>query len=159
MPDKTTYENGWDWAATPDPDWGQMALGSVQHHQWLTLFPLIDRRPRHLPYRLLADALEAGTVEVAEVGTGSVPEVAVENSGDEDVLVLDGEQLVGAKQNRTVSRTMIHQRAFRAHRRSLAVEGASPREAGRGGVHRGHDGRRPGDAVPCPRSGMERDSG
>jgi hypothetical protein len=44
---------------------------------------------------------------VAEVGTGSVPEVAVENSGDEDVLVLDGEQLVGAKQNRTVSRTMI----------------------------------------------------
>jgi hypothetical protein len=107
MPDKTTHTGGWEWAATPDPEWQQIALGSVQRHQWLTLFPLIDPRPRRLPYRLLADALEAGTVQVAEVGTGSVPEVAVENSGDEDVLVLDGEQLVGAKQNRTISRTLI----------------------------------------------------
>jgi hypothetical protein len=107
MPDKTTYTGGWEWAALPDPDWGHVDLGSVQSYEWLTLFPLIDPRPRGLPYRLLADALEAGTVQVAEVGTGSVPEVAVENSGDTDVLILDGEQLVGAKQNRTISRTLI----------------------------------------------------
>ncbi|NIN73235.1 MAG: hypothetical protein GTO46_15185 [Gemmatimonadetes bacterium] len=107
MPDKTTYMGGWAWGTTPDPEWGQIALGSAQRYQWLTLFPVIDRQPRHLPYRLLADALEAGTVQVAEVGTGSVPEIAVENRGDKDVLVLDGEQLLGAKQNRTVSRTLI----------------------------------------------------
>jgi hypothetical protein len=107
MPDKTTYTGGWDWAALPDPDWGPVELGPVQRYEWLSLFPLIDRQPRHLPYQLLADALEAGTVQLAEVGTGSVPEVAVENSGETDVLILDGEQLVGAKQNRTVSRTLI----------------------------------------------------
>ncbi len=106
MPDKKTYTGGWAWL-TPDPEWRQIALGSAQQHHWLTVFPVIHRGPRHLPYRLLADALEAGTVQVAEVGTGVVPEVAVENSGDEDVLVLDGEQLVGAKQNRAVSRTLI----------------------------------------------------
>jgi hypothetical protein len=107
MPDKTMHTGGWEWAAPPDPDWGQMDPGPVQSHEWLTLLPLIDPRPRALPYRLLADALAAGTVQVAEVGTGSVPEVAVENGGDTDLLILDGEQLVGAKQNRTVSRTMI----------------------------------------------------
>jgi len=107
MPDKTTYTGAWDWAALPDPDWGPVELGPVHRYEWLSLFPLIDRQPRHLPYELLADALEAGTVQVAEVGTGTVPEVTVENSGETDVLVLDGEQLVGAKQNRTVSRTMI----------------------------------------------------
>ncbi|MGD2215752.1 MAG: hypothetical protein PVJ64_03305 [Gemmatimonadales bacterium] len=107
MTDKTTDTDSWDWAAMPDPQWQQIALGPVQQHRWLTLFPVIDRRPRSLPYRLLADALEAGTVQVAEIGTGSVPEVTVENTGDEDVLVLDGEQLVGARQNRTVSRTLV----------------------------------------------------
>lgn len=106
MPDKTKT-GGWEWAALPEPDWEHIALGAVQRHEWLTLFPLVDPRPRHLPYQLLADALEAGTVQVAEVGTGSVPEVAVENGGDTDVLVLDGEQLVGAKQNRTISRTVV----------------------------------------------------
>ena len=95
MPDKTTHTSGWDWAATPDPDWGCLVLGTVQRHEWLSLFPLIEPQPRSLPFELLADALEAGTVQVGEVGTGSVPEVAVENSGDTDVLVLDGEQLVG----------------------------------------------------------------
>lgn len=107
MPDKTAHTGGWEWAAQPGPDWGQIELGPLQRHEWLTLFPVIDPQPRCLPYELLADALEAGTVQVAEVGTGSVPEVTVENSGDTDVLVLDGEQLVGAKQNRTISRTLI----------------------------------------------------
>ncbi len=73
----------------------------------LTVFPLVAATERELPYRLLRDAIEAGEVEVTEMGSGNVGEVVARNSGPRDVLVLDGEQLVGAKQNRTTSRTIL----------------------------------------------------
>jgi hypothetical protein len=84
-----------------------LKLGPAQYYESLTVFPVIDAAPRQLPYQLLADALETETVHVSEVGTGSVPEILVENEGDVDVLILDGEQLVGAMQNRIVSRTIV----------------------------------------------------
>jgi hypothetical protein len=73
----------------------------------LTVFPLVATADRELPYRLLRDAIEAGEVEITEMGSGNVGEVVARNSGPRDVLVLDGEQLVGAKQNRTTSRTIL----------------------------------------------------
>jgi hypothetical protein len=85
----------------------EFRLAEAQHRDSLTVFPLVCDGPCELKYDLLADALAAGTVRVTEVGSGSVPEISVENRGDADVLVLDGEQLVGAKQNRTVSRSLI----------------------------------------------------
>src|SRR5262245_1039114 len=42
-----------------------------------------------------------GTVE------GHVPELRVKNSGDRPVLILDGEELIGAKQNRIVNVTIL----------------------------------------------------
>ena len=49
---------------------------------------------------------EAGDrVRITEVDDeGSVPDLRVANLGDLPVLLLDGEQLVGAKQNRCVER-------------------------------------------------------
>jgi hypothetical protein len=82
-------------------------LAEPQRHESLTIFPLRHPDPWELPYRLLADALDAGSLRVSEVDGGRVPELSVENSGDADVLILDGEQLVGAKQNRMVNRTII----------------------------------------------------
>jgi len=82
-------------------------LTDAQHYEALTFFPLVDHQTRQLPFELLRDALEAGTLTVGEVGSGSVPELLVENRGDTDVLVLDGEQLIGARQNRMTSRTIL----------------------------------------------------
>ena len=82
-------------------------LAEPQKHQSLTVFPLVYGKRRELPYTLLGDALEAGTLKVTEVGSGSVPELMVENVGDADVLILDGEQLIGAKQNRMTNRSII----------------------------------------------------
>jgi hypothetical protein len=82
-------------------------LAAPQRHESLTLFPIVDEEGRDPPYTLLADALEAETLRITEVGSGSVPELRVENAGDTDVLILDGEQLIGAKQNRMTNRTIL----------------------------------------------------
>jgi hypothetical protein len=78
-----------------------------QRHGPLTIFPLIASSAPRLPYRLMADALTSGALKIGEVGTGTVPELLATNSGEEAVLILDGEQLVGARQNRTTNRSLI----------------------------------------------------
>jgi len=82
-------------------------LGSPQRLEHLVVFPLLNRDPVELPYTLLSDAVGAGTVRVTEVRQGQVPTLGVENLGEQAVLVLDGEQLIGAKQNRTTNRSIL----------------------------------------------------
>lgn len=78
-----------------------------QRHGCLTVFPLLTGTPQPLPYRLLAEALSDGTVTIGEVGTGMVPSLLARNRGEVDVLILDGEQLIGARQNRITNRSML----------------------------------------------------
>jgi hypothetical protein len=59
-------------------------------------------------YSLLDDALGAGSVEITEVSEqGSVPELKFLNRGGDPVLIVDGEELVGAKQNRIVNLSIL----------------------------------------------------
>ena len=56
----------------------------------------------------LDDALKAGTARVEELGEGgSVPELRLVNGGASPVLILEGDELIGAKQNRTVNSTVL----------------------------------------------------
>src|SRR5688572_9448535 len=69
----------------------------------LTVFPLF--KPTSVPpaYMTLAEALAEGLLRVTEVSSsGSVPELHVINTSDRPVFILDGEELIGAKQNRVV---------------------------------------------------------
>jgi hypothetical protein len=64
--------------------------------------------PLGLEYMLLDEALGAGLVEVTEVDNqGAVPNLKVHNKSPKMVLILDGEELVGAKQNRIVNTTIL----------------------------------------------------
>ena len=81
--------------------------GEPQAHETLTVFPLVANAPPELPLLLMSDALAAGVLKITEIGSGTVPELLATNTGAEAVLVLDGEQLIGAKQNRTTNRSMI----------------------------------------------------
>jgi hypothetical protein len=59
-------------------------------------------------YLTLDRALETGAVEVTEVDKGgSVPHIRLVNRSGHKVLVVDGEELVGAKQNRIVNATFL----------------------------------------------------
>jgi hypothetical protein len=85
-----------------------LELGESQTYANLTLFPLIgdgDSAPR---YVLLDEALDRHLVRVTEVSLGgSVPELALKNDSDESVLLVDGDELVGAKQNRVLNLSIL----------------------------------------------------
>ncbi len=69
----------------------------------LSVFPLFGQQAER-KYITLDEALHAGTVEVTELGhSGSVPELRFVNNGDTPVFLLDGEELIGAKQNRVLN--------------------------------------------------------
>ena len=77
----------------------------------LAMFPLLRPNAPQQPadaYMVLDDALASGIVEITEVSEqGSVPELRVVNRGTEPTLIIDGEELVGAKQNRIVNLTIL----------------------------------------------------
>jgi hypothetical protein len=85
----------------------EITLGTVQQLEDLVVFPLVSQEPLELPYETLSDAFTAGTVDVSETGEGVVSSLRLRCKGVRDVLALDGEQFVGAKQNRTASRTVL----------------------------------------------------
>jgi hypothetical protein len=73
----------------------------------LTMFPLRGPALREPDYLTLDEAL-AGPARITEVdAAGSVPELRFENGGDLAVLLMDGEELVGAKQNRVLNATIL----------------------------------------------------
>jgi hypothetical protein len=82
--------------------------GQAVTFQNLTLLPLVAGCDRDADYVVLDEALARGWVEVTELSEeGHVPELKVVNRGDTAVLLLDGEELVGAKQNRVLNLTIL----------------------------------------------------
>ncbi|HEY6188377.1 MAG TPA: DUF6569 family protein [Pyrinomonadaceae bacterium] len=74
----------------------------------LRLVPLFIKEERLLPYLELEEALRQNMVEITEVSEqGSVPNLQVTNKSLRDILILDGEELIGAKQNRIVNTTIV----------------------------------------------------
>ncbi|MBI5947289.1 MAG: hypothetical protein HY875_04035 [Chloroflexi bacterium] len=67
----------------------------------LQLFPLVLAEDRGAPYSVLDDALATGAFLLTEVSeSASVGDLRAQNRGDRPVLLVDGEEVVGAKQNR-----------------------------------------------------------
>lgn len=86
----------------------EIRVGEPIRRGVLSVFPLFSTAPRAVEYLLSAKALVQGTVKVKEVSkTGSVPELLVRNTGDLRVLFLEGEELVGAKQNRILNTSVL----------------------------------------------------
>jgi len=93
---------------TLEPFVETLQVGDPIGHLNLTLVPLRGKGHQRLHYVLGADAIEAGALTVTEVNeAGSVPELLAVNSSEEMVLLLDGEELVGAKQNRILNTTVL----------------------------------------------------
>jgi len=95
---------------TLQEEFSRIEIGRSSQFRNLTLFPLTRRSNsiRELDYLLLEDGIALGKVRVTEVhGGGSVPQLRLENNADLPVLLLDGEELVGAKQNRVLNLTIL----------------------------------------------------
>ncbi|MBW7864175.1 MAG: hypothetical protein H3C30_07165 [Candidatus Hydrogenedentes bacterium] len=85
-----------------------LKLGTPQAFHNFTLFPLLDRGVEGVDYLTLGAALKLGLLSVVETsGGGSVPELKVVNRAEKPVLILDGEELMGSKQNRVLNTTVL----------------------------------------------------
>ena len=83
-----------------------LELGAPVVHRRMAMFPLLNRKSDSASrtYVTLDEALESATAQVSEVSDGgSVPELLFKNLGEQPVLLVEGEELVGAKQNRTLN--------------------------------------------------------
>lgn len=86
----------------------QVSIGFPINMQNLTMFPLEAEKSEKENYLDFTEQVRLGTVEVTEVdATGSVPSLFVENKNKEAVFILDGEHLVGAKQDRIVNLSIL----------------------------------------------------
>ena len=88
----------------------QMKVGRKQSHKNLSIYPLLSTYSVGLEYLLLDEALSENLIEIVEKDSdGSVPELRVTSKTAGMILILDGEELVGAKQNRIVNTTILVQ--------------------------------------------------
>ena len=78
-------------------------LGDPVEHRGIVITPLFPRRDPVAAYVTLDEALPRGFRVQEMSSAGSVAELLVENPLDEDVLLYDGEELVGAKQDRILN--------------------------------------------------------
>jgi hypothetical protein len=82
--------------------------GGKQNHQNLTLIPLLAPSEGGPDYLTLEEGISQGLVTITEISTGgSVPELKLVNKSPDKVLVVDGEELMGAKQNRVVNASFL----------------------------------------------------
>ena len=86
----------------------KIQIGAEQSYKNLAVFPVLSDYVIPFDYLTLDEALSEDLIEVVEVDKGgSVPELKVVNKSEKMVLILDGEELVGAKQNRIVNTTIL----------------------------------------------------
>lgn len=85
-----------------------LEIGQAQSIRNLTVITLKASAAAKPHYLLLSEALASGVAELSEVSDhGSVPEIQLINRSDASILLLDGEELVGCKQNRIVNLTIL----------------------------------------------------
>jgi len=85
-----------------------VTLGEVQSFGNLQITPLLAAMPGTADYLTLSEAQALGLAVVTEISeSGSVPTLLLDNTADQAVFLLDGEELIGAKQNRILNLTLL----------------------------------------------------
>jgi hypothetical protein len=86
----------------------KLELGELQAFRNMAIIPLFNSMNHAPQYLSLGEAIGKGFLTVTEVSQGgTVPELKVSNKGSLPVLLLDGEELAGAKQNRVINTTIL----------------------------------------------------
>ena len=85
---------------------GSLRLGEPVTSGPLTLVPVFGGQPAPT-YRLAAEAIADGTLSIGEIGGGQVPQLGVRNTGELPALLVEGEHLQGAMQDRVLNVTVL----------------------------------------------------
>jgi hypothetical protein len=90
-----------------------LVIGLEAHHQHITVYAILAGSWPSGNYLSLDDALAERFLEVTEISDGGeVPNLKLVNHGPAPILILAGEELIGAKQNRVVNATFLIQDNF-----------------------------------------------
>jgi len=112
-------------------------IGEPTQHEGIVVAPLFPRTQPRAEYLTFEEAAPLG-FRISEIDeAGSVPELLAENPLDLNVLLYDGEELVGAKQNRILNLTVLIAPHAKTHIPVSCVE-------------RGRWSRRSRDFAPAP---------
>jgi hypothetical protein len=85
-----------------------LIIGAAQNAGSLTMIPLARGTTRSRIYKVLEEAVSDETANISEVSeAGAVPTLLFENKAPQPVLLIDGDTLVGAKQNRTLNTSLL----------------------------------------------------
>jgi hypothetical protein len=85
-----------------------MTFGEPQSDQGFTLIPIIAVDAPALEYRAAGAAIAEGRLQCREIEAGArVPEIDVQNESESLLLLLSGEELKGARQNRVVNTSIL----------------------------------------------------
>lgn len=85
-----------------------LRLVDPQSYKHIAVFPLFTTANHSPDYPTLAEALESRLLTITEVSHGgSVPDLRVVSTAPKPVLLLDGEDLCGAKQNRVLNTSVL----------------------------------------------------
>ena len=85
-----------------------LKFGEIQEFKNITVIPIFKDIFGGPQYISMQEAMSRNFLKIGEIGTGgTVPELVAENIGDVSVLLLDGEELIGAKQNRVLNTTIL----------------------------------------------------
>jgi len=83
-------------------------FGELQHFKNMAVLPLMTALDDSPKYLILKQALDQHVLVIGEVSQeGRVPELKVTNKSDTPILLLDGEEVAGAKQNRVLNTTIL----------------------------------------------------
>jgi hypothetical protein len=86
----------------------EVRVGEPVRYEALSIFPLFAPAESPVEYLLSDEGISSGAIAVQEVSEGgSVPDLLVENKGDIRILFIEGEELIGAKQNRILNTSIL----------------------------------------------------
>ncbi len=86
----------------------QLEFGEVQTFKNMTILPVFLPQNGGPHYITLKEALDKEFVTITEIDqSGSVPDLKITNESEQPVLLLDGEEIIGAKQNRVLSTSIL----------------------------------------------------
>jgi hypothetical protein len=83
----------------------EVSVGAPLRHRAVSVLPLFSPERSAIHYRIGADAIAAGALEIREAG--AVDKLEAKNRGRERVFLLEGDHLVGARQNRVVTSSVL----------------------------------------------------
>ena len=85
-----------------------LEFGKIQHHKNMAVIPLLTSADSSPNYLTLEEALDKRLLKIVELNDGgSVPELKAVCTAEIPVLLLDGEEVAGAKQNRVLNTSVL----------------------------------------------------